>query len=1082
MKSPARRVILMMAIAAVASPLRSQTTDGLISGVLRDSISGNPIPGAVIVCEDEATHTRATAQSGDSGRFGLPLLPPGLFRVRVEESGHLSVDIQNLVLPVAGVLDLDLRLRPLSDVWERNQFRSVFMPGTRTLAVFYGPDVDTSHSANFDPPTTSTGRLDTSISDVIPPQLISELPLQGRDAYAALVMEPGVTSDSSTTRGIGVAVNGQRPASSNFLLDGSENNNSLISGPLLTLPPESIQEFRFSTGNFSAEYGRTSGFIVNAVTRSGGDRWHGIGYLDLNRASFNANDFQRNSDGNGRLPFEQKNFGFDAGGPAPFRKQWLFLNTSLDFLRSEGDADSETRAFPSAAFIAQMAAANPNSYGVQLLKRFPAPVGIPDGDYTIATVTPTTTIHRFLGLQRFDIEPAHSKNHISVRLAGGWMSQPDFNWSPYNGFSTALDDRTAGINGYLRTAVSPNLTNELRASWTYDNLALPRPHPEIPNLLTFDQVATPQGQLVGGGVSLPQAGTLYGYQNRFQTTQLTENATWVHGSHVFKFGGDWLNRYIGGYLSLLGNGQLSFPDLTAFFQDRPSSLELGIDRLAFQNLQYLTVEFIREYRNRQLALFAEDSLRVTRLLSVNFGVRYDTFGVPVNVGPTKDNFVEFGSGPDMAARIAGANLVSGVGSEKLFASDNNNWAGRFGFSYALGDNTVLRGGYGLFFDRSFDNLWENLALNNVTLDPGFLNGAPFSYSRPLIDNLALTSPGGTNFDRLFMYQPGLRTPYVQSVFFGFQRQLTRGIVLESNYTGSFGRELITTDRINRQFSLGQTAENPNGNFNPNLPEIFYRGNQGDSNYDAWTVKLSGSLRSTTFRLAYTWSHSIDNQSEPLEGEFDDLSLTNISAGSNRGVAAFAQQFASGLDRGNSDFDQRHNLVGMAFWQLPGGLRGWRISGLGAIRSGLPFTVYASEGSPLYNARADLVDPANWRSNQAVTGGIRLLNPAAFQIPPDGTLGNTGRNAFTEPGFFSVDASLSRSIRLKFLPESDRLTFRVDVFNVLNHVNLNNPLPVALGPAGSNQNFGVALYGRSQVNRCGSPVLTPLQEDGAADPF
>jgi hypothetical protein len=234
------------------------------------------------------------------------------------------------------------------------------------------------------------------------------------------------------------------------------------------------------------------------------------------------------------------------------------------------------------------------------------------------------------------------------------------------------------------------------------------------------------------------------------------------------------------------------------------------------------------------------------------------------------------------------------------------------------------------------------------------------------------------------------------------------------------------------------------------------------------------LHSATFRLAYTWSHSIDNQSEPLEGEFDDLNIISVSQGANNGVAAFAQQFASGLDRGNSDFDQRQNLVGMGFWELPGVLRGWRVSWLGAIRSGLPFTAYASEEQPIDNARANLISP-DWRADQPVTGGVRLLNPAAFAVPANGTLGNTGRNGFPGPGFFSVDASLSRAIRFKHLPEADRLILRADLFNILNHVNLNDPKPVALSPlAGFNQNFGVAFYGRSSVND-GSPVLTPLQE-------
>src|SRR5262249_24193595 len=148
----------------------------------------------------------------------------------------------------------------------------------------------------------------------------------GRDVYTALVMQPGVASDTSTSRGIGVSANGQRSSSGNFLLDGAENINSLISGPLLLLAPEAGQEFRVSISNFSAEYGKTSGFVVNAVTRSGTGVWHGLGYWDWNGQGLNANDYQRNAQSLARLPFGQKNFGVQAGGP--LRKPWLLQSTA----------------------------------------------------------------------------------------------------------------------------------------------------------------------------------------------------------------------------------------------------------------------------------------------------------------------------------------------------------------------------------------------------------------------------------------------------------------------------------------------------------------------------------------------------------------------------------------------------------------------------------------------------------------------------------------------------------------------------------------------------------------------------------
>jgi hypothetical protein len=572
---------------------------------------------------------------------------------------------------------------------------------------------------------------------------------------------------------------------------------------------------------------------------------------------------------------------------------------------------------------------------------------------------------------------------------------------------------------------------------------------------------------------LPQAGILYGYDNRLRTYELADNATWHRGRHLFKAGVDLIFRWTGGYLGLGREGALTFENLKDFLNDDPFLMELGIDRLAYQSGLYRAVDFNRDYRNRQAAFFAQDSVRLTGRFSVNFGIRYDNFGAPLNIGQTKDAVLQLGPGGNLESALPGAHLVPGVIGQPVFAADANDWAGRFGMSYAAGPEarTVLRAGYGIFYDRPFDNLWATLSLNNVLLQPGFLEDGSFSYSRPLVESLAGAEPGGTNYNRLFLYQPGVRTPMVHSVFAGVQRQLTRGAVLEINYSGTFGHKLITTDRINRILSGAPTS---NGALNPYLPEVLYRANQGNSAYNALTVKLKGRLRQGDFRLAYTWSHSIDNQSEPLSGEFDDLSPANpASSGNNTGIAAFSRQFASTLDRGNSDFDQRHSLVGMGFWQLPGILRGWRVAGLGAIRSGLPFTVYAQRGRPLYNARADLIDPAHWRADQPADGGIRILNAAAFQLPPDGAQGNTGRNGFPGPGFFSVDASLSRSIRFKRLPERARLILRADFFNLLNHANLGNP-SVALGPPVRNQYFGVAFYGRSRTDDR-SPVLTPLEE-------
>jgi hypothetical protein len=225
------------------------------------------------------------------------------------------------------------------------------------------------------------------------------------------------------------------------------------------------------------------------------------------------------------------------------------------------------------------------------------------------------------------------------------------------------------------------------------------------------------------------------------------------------------------------------------------------------------------------------------------------------------------------------------------------------------------------------------------------------------------------------------------------------------------------------------------------------------------------------QASYTWSHAIDNQSEPLLGDFFNLSrFTQITAGTGPGGrSAFSQQFNPAADRGNSDFDQRHNLVLYSYWNLPSFLRGFTRGALAAFRSGLPYTVMGPATNDIMNARVDIVDPRQSLLSPpiGVPGGRQLLNPAAFAIP-NGP-GNEGRNAFIGPGFYNLDLSLGRTFRLPWIGESGRITVRADAFNFLNHANLGNPDPVITSPL-----FGVATFGRQGVSS-GFPALSPLHE-------
>src|SRR5438552_2657390 len=396
-----RRAVFRLAVVLVffAWAAAGQTTQGLIAGRLVNSQTGAPIGGAQVTYANAATGSSGAATSDASGDFFLPMLSPGFYRVRAVASGFQAREVQELELPVAARLELDFRLRPLSDVWETGQYRSVFLPGTQTIVTFYGPDVDSSRSGSFEATQGRRGALESTISQVITPEQVRDLPLAGRDVYTMLVTQPGVTADSGTARGVGLAINGQRPASSNFMLDGLENNNYLVTGPLTPIAPEAIEEYRVSTNNFSAEYGRTSGFLANAVSRAGGNQFHGIGYFYLKNESLNANGFQENLAGLPRVPVKENQIGFQAGGP--ILKDKLFFSSAFERLRSRGRQDSTDFRLPTTAFAKLLQDGPANRISRKLFEQYPAPP-ITDGPALTATATisPPVTVDRSLAIER----------------------------------------------------------------------------------------------------------------------------------------------------------------------------------------------------------------------------------------------------------------------------------------------------------------------------------------------------------------------------------------------------------------------------------------------------------------------------------------------------------------------------------------------------------------------------------------------------------------------------------------------------------------------------------------------------------
>ena len=1043
-------IVIGWAALAISPPVRSQTAYGVITGTVRDAVTGEAVPSAAIRYTNLDTGKMETV-SATNGAFTFSALSPGKYQLLTTADGYQDRLVEQLELPVAGQFEVTFDLWKLSDPWHSGAFRSVVMPGSHAVSSFYGPDIDSSRSDTFEPVPVNVSRLESAVSAVVDSRDISELPLSGRDVYTVLVLLPGVTADLATARGLGFSVSGQRPSSSNYLLDGLEYNDLLITGPLGAIAPESVEEYRISTNNFSAEYGRTSGFIANAVSKNGTNAPHGMLFTYLKNELLDANGFQENANGYARAPLKEVQPGLVASGPLlPGR---MFGSISLDLLHFGSRNDPQPFALPTAEFISSASPATPGGW---LLHHYPA-AAVPQsgGDFGVVTIAPPVTLERAMGLARIDYLPG-ARHRLFLRASVSRSRMPDLIYNPYPQFSSPYHQGAAGLAFGWTWQASAGTANELRIGFTGDSAKYDRPHSEVPQLGISGESAL-NGTL---GITLPASQSDLGFRYVPRNWEVVDNWSRNQGRHFWKIGGGALGRTVNSAFIADRDGWYTFDDLNSFVQGTPDHVLVAYDRAA---AGYNPVPYNRTYRYTDLDAFAQDTFRASGRLAFNYGLRYDYFGAPVNIGAIKDTLLQLAPG--------GVTFQTPTsGNEQLFKSDKGDWAVRAGFSYDLTGRggTLLRGSYGIFYDRPYDNLWETVSLNRQVAWTWYFNGAPAAFLQPVFSQIGAGTPAyyQTAFHAPVVFQDDLRNPRVQTAFLGIQQRVGESVTVELNGVVSRGRRLWVNDAINRDDQFPAVAGPGRGNLDP-VGAINDRSDAGQSDYAALTSSLRYRGSRFSAQIAYTWSHSIDNQSDPLLifGSFNTAREAAVPDGSQ--LSLFTVEGAPLVDRGNSDFDQRQNLVFYGTYRL---LHGWRLSNVGAIRSGLPFTVYSNTGIP--NQRADLVLPAAARRDPRtpVAGGELLLNSSAFAAPSDDGPGTSGRNAFAGPGLISVDLSAARTFTLPRLGEGGRFTLRADFYNAFNHANLNNPQTFLGGP-----HFGQALFGRQETSNTGFPLLLPLSE-------
>ena len=548
-----------------------------------------------------------------------------------------------------------------------------------------------------------------------------------------------------------------------------------------------------------------------------------------------------------------------------------------------------------------------------------------------------------------------------------------------------------------------------------------------------------------------------------QVWQLLDTLSWLKGNHSFKFGFEHRHtsdnfldaQSLQGQISssgiYTGNSGLGVPDFL-----------LGDVSTA----SFTTPTIVHNYQVGY-SFFMQDTWRIRKNLTINYGVRYELFSPLLNHQDQVSNFT---------AANGGGLTQAGSGdwySRSLVHPDKNDWAPRIGFSYQPMSRVVLRGGYGIFYNHSVrigseSVLAENppfyvdqsLAQSNGSTTPVFLLKSGFpAFSTSIIDLTRTT---------IHAQDPNQRTPYVEQVSFGPQIEFSQSTVLDVSYVGNFGRKENRLRNANQGFVTGfangaPITMFPYANLNTSVNTLAgnhsfleLATNDGNTNYNGLLVSLRKRFsHGLAYGISYTWSHN-----------FSDF-VDNLTGGSTP-----ANAYNYSPERSNSPFDVTHRFVGNAIWNLPigkgglvlnnGGLAsrligGWQFNSIVTLETGTPFTVTAPDQSQTggsHQSRANCIsDPfagATTDPSRIAGGGAPgfYLNPAAFAIPSTGTFGNCAPRAFHGPGLENVDLSLFKQF---LITERWKVEFRSEFFNAFNHANFTNPsasiAPASLGSFG-----------------------------------
>ncbi|MCU1383351.1 MAG: putative lipoprotein [Acidobacteria bacterium] len=1037
MKRTLHGMLALIAVFFLHVPtVAAQVDRATLSGVVRDT-GGGVVPGATVTVTNLATNIESHQPSSESGAYQVVNLVPGRYQVEVELSGFKkSSQVIALEVGQRARLDIELAVGSFSEV----------------VTVAETPQLLNSN--------------DATLGSVIPQMQVANLPLAIRNWDDLLALVPGVQGDRYTEQGGGTSfgrtgginVHGARALQNNFLLDGVDNNSisenvqeltSQVSRPSV----DAIQEFKVVTSPYSAEYGRSPGAAVSVSTKSGTNGIKGTLYDYFRNQKFDTIDFFSARANAAKPANDQNQYGGNLGGPIVKDKAFFFgdfegtrITRGVTRLTRVPTADERAGIFTSAVKDPvtglpfannQIPASRIDPYAAAIIGLVPLP-NQPGANNFFRTADLVDNADRLL--TRLDWKPSASDSlfgryiysNRERQIPGAFGGVVDGTGTSAFGNQTI---KTNAIVGGWTKVISSAMVNEFRISWSrstsdavQQSFGLTTPTAAtLPGSVTNPLVAgglpgiTIDGYFGGSGlgrIGSPDFLPKFQHTNQFE---FIDTVSWLKGNHALKGGVDLIGPMQNEFMDVPATrGALRFR--TSFTGNAMADYLLGY----VADLQLSNV-FVTNQRHQAQMFFVQDDWKVNARLSLNLGLRYDYMTPALEANNAMTNFNPAGAG-SLVFATDGSLL-----QRSLVNPDRNNFAPRVGVVYKLDDNTILRGGYGVFynlFDRvgSEDQLSLNLpGLVNKTItqtsgSPVFFLGQGFPAGFINAPNLD-PAVGQLKAVRLRSVDQSDPNTMTQQASFGLQRELPGSMVLSADFVYTRASHLATLVNLNQPLPTAAGNNALGALPYPNFGFIEWRADNGRANYKGIDLGLEKRFaRGYAFGFAYTLGKSEDNASEQLTTQGSNAFPQN------------ARDFEPWF--GPSDYDVRHRFSANFVWGLPLGnnviARGWTLSGIYTAHTGHPFTVTQS-GNNVGTSMTGL--PNVTGDTEGPKTVDQWFNIAAFQAVPSGTFGNELRNRLYGPGFQNVDLTVQRQVKL-----GQRLaaTLRWDIFNVFNTVNFGIP--------------------------------------------